>query len=812
MLSQGNEPNRLIILHSGTLTFRACPEEDEPNLANSRYVISMQAPAIIGANSLILNEPAAYFAAAESACVVSVYPSNLENILKIIQSKPKIAILILRSMLKQCRASYKKLDEAESLIESIANTSQSLSMAVSKIVPEQFSNTGEFTDPVIQHAQDVVKRYTQMGLNIPDQIELPFLKGNFTEMLGSGFEHNSSIEFEDLDYLEALSMLDPAILGAIAQKNPKFILQTGRKLANQFIAILNEILDVSNKMKGYCDDIYVGDYCWLEKISVQAEIAQSKGSDTANLVNTAHFFIEEAKNIVNEYERLWTLSDYSTQTPSFRKIEQYVMVKEKEAAQFVTEEFDTGGGANVSELGGGELSGALNNSLNQILEYAQLDPQKKEEFTRLIGQIKEFSNPLDSEGEPRKARRLITPLYWEIFERCFLVYLSNPAGLIRPVELMFLTGFVDETLLTEEQVNFLSSSMFREQSKYPIHDPIDWLTLIYQKQVPTSINDLGLTFFEVLRQENKDSNWKRETDMPASVNTGEARLHFEIQNSFSATAKLTSGSIMTHLPILTQFHFSQSPDRSLMGKKRLEEQLDKILSIDFGAFHREVLYDNDDIGIKREFIQVQVIPNFILVPSIGTVFQFWEEREGNNRASRGRIMAPYLVSEDPYDLMVSATGAYRWEIVKTTLGPDWNNITSNSITADYTDYVQFFKKNRDLSPEVKEKLSTEFKRFRDDRSRFINDYSNWLKFESEGIQKLNKVARKIMAKHIPFTSTIRENLLKQPNFQEILTKAINLRKRKAIELEPRYKKYRNSNGGILPEELENTLKFFNLEY
>jgi len=163
-------------------------------------------------------------------------------------------------------------------------------------------------------------------------------------------------------------------------------------------------------------------------------------------------------------------------------------------------------------------------------------------------------------------------------------------------------------------------------------------------------------------------------------------------------------------------------------------------------------------------------------------------------------------------MLLHVVGAYRWELTKTILGPDYNNISTPSLTAEYIDYVQFFKKNRELSPEHKEKLSAEFKRFRDDRSRFVNDYVNWVKYESEGTQKFNKVIRKIMAKNIPFSKEIREKLLKLPNFTEIITKATNVKKRKANELIPRYKKYRTNNDGMLPKELEDTIKYYNLEY
>ncbi|HMY12169.1 MAG TPA: Crp/Fnr family transcriptional regulator, partial [Turneriella sp.] len=191
--------------------------------------------------------------------------------------------------------------------------------------------------------------------------------------------------------------------------------------------------------------------------------------------------------------------------------------------------------------------------------------------------------------------------------------------------------------------------------------------------------------------------------------------------------------------------------------------------------------------------------------------QFWQDREGNDRMSRGRLIAPIMATADLQMMLLRAIGTYRWEICKTTMGPDWNNISVSSLTADYTDYVQFFYKSKELSEEIKEKIAEDMKRFRDDRARFVNDYTVYMRFESEGSQRMNRVARKIFTKHIPFAKEIRERLLKLPSYTEVVQKSINIRKKKANELTPRYTKYERENK-TLPKELVETRRYYNMEY
>ncbi|MCX7997433.1 MAG: hypothetical protein N3A69_00590 [Leptospiraceae bacterium] len=146
-------------------------------------------------------------------------------------------------------------------------------------------------------------------------------------------------------------------------------------------------------------------------------------------------------------------------------------------------------------------------------------------------------------------------------------------------------------------------------------------------------------------------------------------------------------------------------------------------------------------------MQRSIIPDFIVVPSIGTKVMMWQDlsvfRGAGSKESRGRIVLPMFVSGDLKILLLEAIAAFRWELTKNILGPDWNNVGIPSITSEYMDYIQFFKKSKDLTIEMKEKIAAEFKRFRTDRDKFVNDYLLWIKYESEGVQRLNRVVRNI---------------------------------------------------------------------
>ena len=88
---------------------------------------------------------------------------------------------------------------------------------------------------------------------------------------------------------------------------------------------------------------------------------------------------------------------------------------------------------------------------------------------------------------------------------------------------------------------------------------------------------------------------------------------------------------------------------------------------------------------------------------------------------------------------------YRWEICRTVQGNYWNDVREHSLTSEYCDYVQFYRKNKDLTEEAKEKIRAQFKSCRNSyREMFAKDYDVWVKYESQNSIRLNKVVRGIL--------------------------------------------------------------------
>ena len=58
-----------------------------------------------------------------------------------------------------------------------------------------------------------------------------------------------------------------------------------------------------------------------------------------------------------------------------------------------------------------------------------------------------------------------------------------------------------------------------------------------------------------------------------------------------------------------------------------------IRGVDYSAYYRETIYTNPDEGISKEYIHVEVLPDFILMPNIGTRGIMWQEIEGKRRTN-----------------------------------------------------------------------------------------------------------------------------------------------------------------------------------
>ena len=209
-------------------------------------------------------------------------------------------------------------------------------------------------------------------------------------------------------------------------------------------------------------------------------------------------------------------------------------------------------------------------------------------------------------------------------------------------------------------------------------------------------------------------------------------------------------------------------------------------------------------------IMKEVLPDMILMPNAGTKAMMWQETAGVKRDTPGRFLFPIFTAADLDEMMVETVGRFRWEICRKEQGVHWNDIREKSLTSEYCDYIQFYRKNHELSPDAKEKVKNALTRARNNyREVFVKDYVNWMKYESKGSYRLNKVARDILVRYCPFTKEIRAELKANPMYTNSMSRFEIQNAKKMQRVVGVYEKYKKS-GGEITQELRDNLLFYQM--
>ncbi|TGN21088.1 cyclic nucleotide-binding domain-containing protein [Leptospira idonii] len=782
-----------------------------------------------GIFALLEGTPYPYTIRAKTSCVISTYVMNSANAKKTLTQKVSVGVMSVRTMLKEIGELYKRILSIKGLNSKIQQVSDNLGAIYYILNPSIFSDVqpgGIITrddtiiDPVMRQIRNNLAGFHEHGGILPEQPSISFLEEDHGEFFDKDYEETVEWNDSSFHFIRKILAVNPKISQALFEADPSLL----QSAAESYVTTYRELFDTLNKEASDLTDIlnsaFQGDQSLIEKFNLTLDLFSTGYSTIPStvLLPICEWIQKKSLGILEEYKQIFG-SEYGGIGSCLDKLEQ----KLKELTGKYSHELNAkkesdaviaAGGDNIrAGIDIGSLKTELLNSASQILNYSQADPEAVKEFSTLMVKLKTFKNPLDPEPDNRKIRRTISKTYWEVYKKSFQKWMKDGKKGPKAVELMLRYGYFDETLLDDGHIVELFSRL--ESGRYngsvPVHFGTDWLEKIYGREIPTSVDELGQTFFEKLKLELKDSGIKSDKDIPPDHDTGEARLGYEINAMYEPNVRLTSGSIASHFPILTRYHITLPLEKCFVTRENVEKAIQDILNVDYTAFNREILYRNESIGIKNEFVQRSVIPDFILVPSIGPKLMMWQDlsvfRGSGSKESKGRITIPHFVTGDLKTFLLDAVAAFRWELCKNILGPDWNNVGIPSITADYTDYVQFYKKSKDLSPELKEKITSDFKRFRTDRDKFAYDYGLWIKYEAEGVQRVNRVVRSTFYRHIPFHKNIREKVSAQPAFSELHNRFKNVRNRQHKELENRYRKYMDASGN-LPKELAENLLFY----
>jgi hypothetical protein len=182
----------------------------------------------------------------------------------------------------------------------------------------------------------------------------------------------------------------------------------------------------------------------------------------------------------------------------------------------------------------------------------------------------------------------------------------------------------------------------------------------------------------------------------------------------------------------------------------------------------------------------------------------WQEIEGKRRQSPARFMLSLFQADDLGKVLYRLVGGFRWEMCKRIQGARWNDVSERSLTADYSDYIASFRKSKDLSADVREKVKSDLIKCKNNnKEMFVYDYLNWILYESGGSPRLNKVSRTILFTYCPFSKEVREKLRANPLFHEYLDKYEIRLKTHARHYDNLYNSLK-TKGFAVPEEIERT--------
>lgn len=451
------------------------------------------------------------------------------------------------------------------------------------------------------------------------------------------------------------------------------------------------------------------------------------------------------------------------------------------------------------------------NTLEQIFAYADIPEGEATEYAALVKAFAELEDKSSTEDIVRRLRKQLSDGFYRIYEAAFRkAYKKTEKEIPAAIKMFLEFGLLDEKLITRAQMleleKLVTEPVSTEETDCHVFTVREWLTWVYEGKRDPSKNEFDQEYSEMLRELKKSGEITEEEEAEKFKDMDE-RLHYEIQNLFRYNHRLVNGQLSIFVPFLYEELLVGDIDRAFLSKQTVLKSLDWLRSLDYSLFYREFLYMNKELGIEKEYRMAEILPDIILLPTMGTKSILWQDISCRRRDTPGRFLLPLFSEVSIEDLMVRVCGRYRWELCRTIQGAAWNNIQIKSLTSEYTDYLMYYKKNRDISEERKEKVKAQLQKCKNNyREVYAMDYEIWIKYESGGALKLNKIAREILATYCPFDIKIRAKL-QQPAFEEAMARQTRERAKKIRETELRHRAL-TKDGSELPKELADTLAYY----
>ncbi len=798
LIRQGEEPRFMYYMHSGALEILSAPPEYEELhtdilLSKSKRVGTIKEKNLISGLSILFAEPYKKSIRAIEDSYVSKYPIKEGGFQQIVTDNTPLAVDILSNLFRRLELSIPDASRYTSLYQNIARINDNICLVYKAL------SQGPLPEKLQPRADAIYDTYVLNGGSFPGSFDAKFVIADNSGVLKKkysfpGLPMETILDLKQCNFINKFIKLDINVLIGVVKRDPSIATYMFETISDNLLKVLDRIEAIHTLIDDELTVLFGQEGSWTSVLIDSGAFAtwQRTGRLTADFLKN---FLSVAVKVHSFFEEL-SGKKLSEIFPGFKKLhELYVSQKDRGRAE------ERPAVRKVSSLGKDYV-----NSIQQIFEFSLIDKEFQKNFLKVLNDFKKMQNPFNTEPEGRKIRRFITKLYLDLYKQV-LLRSHNESTMPAPVRLMLNFGFLDETMLEQEQIEELHEISMRsaESSRLPIYHEHEFLKRIYDGKENPSITEMGLTYEAHLREEEKHKK-KGQTGKPGADEESINKMMYEIDHRLLNTITVCSGSTATAFPILSSLVMRGNPANFILSKKKLESTVLSLREIDFSAFYRETV---ERIGEAREIIQDEVIPNFILLPSFGTKTMLWQELDGTNRRTRGRIVIPILFMGDIVKSLAHTIACFRWELNRSLKGAMWADPVEGGLTGIYFDYVNFFKKNPKLSTEAKEKIAERFKSIRTNRDRFAEDYVMWVLFEKDGIMKLNTVVREMFYRYIPFRKDVRGRLENMPAFSEIAGKFKNIHTRDVTAYQRRFKKYTDETGS-LPEAIQRFMDFLEM--
>jgi hypothetical protein len=692
---------------------------------------------------------------------------------------------------------------------------------VSKIFAMNHDYRGLMAASMAKYLYELDKTYQSL-IAYSEQV-YQFIRSNYSNYLETGsklgyptktinsieelvpYEFNMNIDEEKLEFYRESAKVPLDGWKAFCAGSDTIVLYFVAEISELIVQLTMESTELSTYMARAFENLMnKSESCLFKSIASLAIAIDDAGGYNNELVRVLDNIIEE----INLVEKLFDEKTGLHLEVSREQMEEiYFVLLSKESNR--SEQMEDGFKYSQQELQ--QMTNVLNNSLKQIIHYGKLDEEKGAKLEQQVLNFMNLKDKHSAEDSARVLRKQLAEGFYELYERVFLIAYHD-ANVPKAVNLFLKYGYLDERLLNKEQLKELYFLKDTEENAGPcnVYTIKDWLSEIYKGNKEPSKNEFDLDYRDMLREERKKGKITEAEEKDMMVNSTK-KVIYEMRNMFRYNHRLVNGQITTFVPFLNSDSILQSLNKLYVSAERINRELTELLNIDYSVFHREILYVDNEKGIEKEYIMKQVYPDIILMPTVGYNGVMWQEISEKRKSKEGRFLLPVFTEVVLKDLLIKLLGRFRWELCRTIQGSSWNNIKYKSLTSEYSDYLQFYRKNNNLSEEVKEKVKSQIQKGRNNyREIFLIDYESWMKSESSGGIRLNKVARELMATYCPFSKTIRERLNGQPLFSDAMARSERNNLKKVKEFELRYRALEKDKVEITEELMENLMFYRDL--